>query len=45
LDANLLVLLVVGLTERRYISVHKRLKEYTIADFDTLAAMIAFRQA
>jgi hypothetical protein len=41
LDANLLVLLVVGLTERRYISVHKRLKEYTIADFDLLAAMIS----
>jgi hypothetical protein len=41
LDANLLVLLVVGLTERKYISVHKRLKEYSVADFELLEAMIS----
>jgi hypothetical protein len=41
LDANLLVLLVVGLTERRYISIHKRLKEYDVADFDQLNALIS----
>ncbi len=41
LDANLLVLLVVGFTERKYISVHKRLKEYSVADFELLAAMIS----
>ena len=41
LDANLLVLLVVGLTERKYISVHKRLREYDVADFDLLRALIS----
>jgi len=41
LDANLLVLLVVGLTERKYISIHKRLKEYDLTDFDQLKALIS----
>jgi hypothetical protein len=41
LDANLLVLLVVGLTERNYISVHKRLKAYSVADFELLSALIS----
>lgn len=41
LDANLLVLLVVGLAEPRYISVHKRLKAYGVADFNLLRSMIA----
>lgn len=38
LDANVLVLLIVGLTSRSYIRVHKRLSSYTEADFDLLEA-------
>ena len=38
LDANVLVLLVVGLTSRAYIRVHKRLSAYTEGDFDLLQA-------
>ena len=41
LDANLLVLLVVGLAEPRYIQVHKRLKAFTFDDFKLLTKMIA----
>jgi hypothetical protein len=41
LDANLLVLLVVGLTETKYISTHRRLKGYGVVDFKLLAAMIS----
>jgi hypothetical protein len=41
LDANLLVLLVVGLAEPRYIPLHKRLKAFTVDDFKLLTKMIA----
>jgi hypothetical protein len=41
LDANLLVLLVVGLAEPRYIPLHKRLKAFTVDDFKLLTNMIA----
>ncbi len=36
LDANVLVLLAVGLTSRTYIRAHKRLRNYTEGDFDLL---------
>lgn len=36
LDANLLVLLVVGLTDKRLVRSHKRLSKYVEADFDLL---------
>lgn len=35
-DANLQVLLVAGLTERGLISKHRRLREYTVDDYDLL---------
>jgi hypothetical protein len=41
LDANLLVLLVVGLAKPTYISVHKRLKEYETADFNLLRKLLS----
>ena len=41
LDANLLVLLIVGLAGRKYISMHKRLREYREADFELLSKLIA----
>lgn len=41
LDANLLVLLVVGLTDHSLITSHKRLKEYTPADFKLLERLIS----
>lgn len=40
LDANLLLLLVVGATDRTYISKHKRLKAYTESDYDILQEII-----
>lgn len=40
LDANLIVLLVVGLAGKSYITKHKRLKTYTADDFDILKATI-----
>jgi hypothetical protein len=40
LDTNLLVLLVVGLTNRKYISAHGRLRAYTVDDFDLLSELI-----
>ena len=41
-DANLLVLLVVGSASRRYISKHKRLRDdYTVEDFEMLRLLIA----
>lgn len=40
LDANLLVLLVVGLTSRSYIVRHKRLAAYSANDFDLLVKLI-----
>jgi hypothetical protein len=36
LDTNLLVLLVVGMTSRAYISRHKRLRAFLESDFDVL---------
>jgi hypothetical protein len=41
LDANLLVLLVVGLTNPGYIEKHRRLKAYRVEDFEILAHTIA----
>lgn len=38
LDTNLLVVLVVGLTDRGEIGKHKRTKDYTQEDFDALYA-------
>jgi hypothetical protein len=40
-DANLLVLLVVGSASRDYIAKHKRLQGYTIYDFELLGLIIA----
>jgi hypothetical protein len=40
IDSNLLLLFTVGLTSRSYITRHKRLKAYTIEDFDILASVI-----
>ena len=40
LDANLLLLLVVGLTSRTYISKHKRLQGYEESDFDLLKSLL-----
>jgi hypothetical protein len=41
LDTNLLILFVVGLADSKLISVHKRLRAYSISDFDLLSSMIA----
>jgi hypothetical protein len=41
LDANLLLLLVVGAADRTYIRKHKKLKAYSEADFDLLQELIA----
>ncbi len=41
LDANLMVLLVVGSAAREYISRHKRLQDYTEEDFELLGLIIA----
>jgi hypothetical protein len=41
LDANLTILLVVGLTDPAYISRHKRLQEYDIASLNLLKGIIA----
>jgi hypothetical protein len=43
LDANLLVLWVVGRASRDYIGRHKRLRAYDLADFDSLMRMLARR--
>lgn len=40
IDANLLVLLVVGSAGRDLIAKHRRLKEYTAEDYDTLVDVI-----
>ena len=39
-DANLLVLLIVGRYDRQHISRHRRLKQYTIDDYDHLVDML-----
>jgi hypothetical protein len=41
LDANLIILLVVGLTNPKYISIHKRLQQYDIAALNLLTNTIA----
>lgn len=41
LDASLLVLFVVGTTSRGLIERHKRLKAFTVEDFDLLCRLIA----
>jgi predicted nucleic acid-binding protein len=40
LDANLLVLFVVGATSKDYVARHKRLRAYTAADYDLLCRVI-----
>jgi len=40
-DANLLVLLVVGSASRDYITKHKRLQDYIVFDFELLGLIIA----
>ena len=40
-DANLLVLLVAGLTGPGMIARHRRLREYTVEDYDLLARLVA----
>ena len=40
LDSQLLLLYVVGATSRGYIEKHKRLKAYTVADFDLLLVLL-----
>lgn len=41
LDSNLLVLFIVGVTDRALIGRHKRLKAFSVEDFDLLSAVIA----
>jgi hypothetical protein len=41
LDTHLLLLLVVGLTDKSYITKHKKLQEFTVEDFDVLRAILA----
>ena len=41
LDANLLVLLVVGRAAREYIGKHKRLRAYSVSDFDLLIKLLS----
>ena len=36
IDSNLLLLLVVGMTEKEYVSKHKRLQAFTLSDYDLL---------
>ena len=40
LDANLLVLLIVGSVSRSYIAKHRRLKAYTAADYTLLVGLV-----
>ena len=40
LDSNLLVLLVVGRCDRRMVERHRRLKKYSVTDYDRLEEMI-----
>lgn len=39
IDTNLLLLLVVGSTDRSYVARHKRLQAYGLEDFDKLVAL------
>ena len=40
LDTNLLVLFVVGITDPKYIAIHKRLQEYHKDDFSLLSRLV-----
>ncbi|MFH1118073.1 MAG: PIN domain-containing protein [Pseudomonadota bacterium] len=40
IDANLLVLFIVGVTDRRLVQKHRRLKAFTVEDFDLLRRLI-----
>jgi hypothetical protein len=40
LDTNLLILLIVGTTDRSYISKHKKLRAYSEDDFDLLLRLL-----
>jgi hypothetical protein len=40
-DANLLLLLVVGMTDREFISKHKRLRAFTAEDYDLLQVQLS----
>lgn len=40
IDTNLLVLLVVGLSSKNLIGLHKRLRAYSVSDFDLLLAFL-----
>lgn len=41
LDTNLLILFIVGTASRKYISMHKKLTEFTVEDYDTLVKLIS----
>ena len=41
IDTNLLVLLVVGLTDRKFIDKHKRLQQFEQDDFDLLTNLLS----
>jgi hypothetical protein len=41
IDANLLLLFIVGTTNRRLVAKHKRLKAFSLDDFDLLCRLIA----
>lgn len=40
IDANLLVLLIVGLTNIKYIKIHKKCSQFTIVDFQLLESIL-----
>jgi hypothetical protein len=40
-DSNLLLLLVVGMTSKDYVDKHKRLKAFTVEDFDLLKEQLS----
>ena len=40
IDANLFVLLVVGSVERDLIGKHRRLREYSVEDYNTLVILL-----
>ena len=41
IDANLLVLLIVGRSEQRLIARHRRLRDYSVADYHRLVDLLA----
>ena len=40
IDANLLVLFVVGKTDRQLIAKHRRLREFSVDDYDRLVGIL-----